>query len=57
MTSSKSDLPKGINSFFFFFFFADKVKDFMGKGCLGGEQQGKGPWENVQQSSKSQDFW
>ena len=53
MTSSKSDLPKGINSFFF----ADKVKDFMGKGCLGGEQQGKGPWENVPQSSKSWDFW
>ena len=29
-----------------FFFSADKVKDFIGKGCLGGEQQGKGPREN-----------
>lgn len=43
-TSSKSDLPKGI--LLFIYLFADKVKDFIGKGCLGGDQQGKGPWEN-----------
>ena len=29
-----------------FFFFSDKARDFIGKGCLGGEQESKGTQEN-----------
>ena len=31
---------------FFFFFFADKARDFIGKGHPGGEQEGQGTQEN-----------
>ena len=31
---------------FFFFFFSDKTRDFIGKGHLGGEQEGNGTQED-----------